>query len=137
MMTREELEAALDEQQTIQSEQWESYHADVKAGYMDEDTLQDWSSALKKHDLINAAARKQLALMPLDCPDCDGHGCFGFSELQPGGGESCKPCHGSGKVYPPETVEKIAEAIDSISDEVWGYRGRQAVAVLDALGETE
>lgn len=112
MMTREELEAALE---------W---------------VTRNWLHG-PEFSFVIAAARKQVALMPVDCPDCDGHGCFGFSELQPGGGETCKPCHGLGKVYPPETVEKIAEAIDSISDEVWGYRGRQAVAVLDALGESE
>ena len=43
-----------------------------------------------------------VGLKPLDlasgveCPDCEGRGCFGFSELQPQAGEICRRCGGAG-----------------------------------------
>lgn len=120
-MTREELEAALRE-------------ADARA--------RRGTTIMGLPKAIEAAARMQLALMPEKCGTCGGTGSVTLPNatereyLEGLREDQCPRCR-NGKVYPPETVEKIAEAIDSISDEVWGYRGRQAVAVLDALGETE
>ena len=72
--------------------------------------------------LIADAARKQLALMPEKCGTCGGEG-------SPIVGYPCKDCHGSGKVYPPETVALIIRLLSFNTPDV------AAIKILDALGE--
>ena len=102
----------------------------------------------EEYPYVVAAARKQLALMPETCGTCEGRG---LQHSNPGSlcNHPCPTCHGSGRVYPQEVVGRIAKAVgemflypDPNNEGNWMGPGIQAsrqvaVAVLDALGETE
>lgn len=124
MMTREELEAA--------------FHAmqhDPATGRPA--VLVGWNA-----EVVTRALYKQLALMPEKCGTCGGSK---SNRLRPGE-IICPTCHGSGKVYPPETVRIIsmefAAALaplrpDMLASLFVELCNNHAVAILDALGETE
>lgn len=77
--------------------------------------------------LLALAALKYLAQLPEKCGTCNGMGVAGGNY----GAVDCPPCHGSGKVYQAELVERIARIIARHGDGT--YPNSKAVAVLDAL----
>lgn len=87
------------------------------------------------------AARERLAQLPEQCFTCSGRGviCDAFpdySRHHHDEGCRCLSCHGSGKVYPPELVGRLARIIEpdwnqaSLAKLDWRQR---AIAVLDGL----
>lgn len=101
-------------------------------------TFGEWSHAIPT---LVAAALERLAQLPEKCPD-DRH--VGYDEYV-----VCPTCHGSGKVYPAELVERIARALHDAQEKhrahpsYWEeqlppYKAmmtERAVAVLDALND--
>lgn len=109
-------------------------HALVEALGWWEDLGGEWT------DILKQAAKERLAQLPETCETCGGAGVL--CRYDPptvythdhDDGCICPPCNGSGKVYPVGTVDRIAGAI-ALAPNVGGYHS-QAVAVLEALGET-
>lgn len=105
-----------------------------------------WSERVLDHEqVILAAARERLAQMPEKCGTCYGRALSFDGPTTAHTGEKvfypCPSCHGSGRVYPAELVERIAGVIlqSDAKDlrthpSVEWYR-TLAVAVLDAINQ--
>lgn len=64
------------------------------------------------------------------CPNCLGYS-WGRGPIP------CAVCNGSGKVYPDKVLTLVLTALNSVDAYEWNRDLKQAVAVLDALAETE
>lgn len=101
--------------------------------------------------VMREAARERLAQLPKQCGTCDGTGWADKGELLAKveaahtgkrvavAGAECSDCHGSGKVYPVETVERLAEALSQVTlgNINAGFKENRypliAAVILDAL----